>query len=56
MPCGWEGNCWSGIALAMRHRQLDVTRNSTVRTWAWPTNVTLSSLLGIHSLATQSDD
>jgi len=20
MPCGWEGNRWSGVALAMRHR------------------------------------
>ena len=20
MPCGWEGNCMSGVALAMRHR------------------------------------
>ena len=20
MPCGWEGNCKSGVALAMRHR------------------------------------
>jgi len=20
MPCGWEGNRWSGLALAMRHR------------------------------------
>jgi len=20
MFCGWEGNCWSGVALAMRHR------------------------------------
>ena len=19
MPCGWEGNRWSGVALAMRH-------------------------------------
>ena len=21
MPCGWEGNCRSGVALAMRHIQ-----------------------------------
>ena len=21
MPCGWKGNCRSGVALAMRHRQ-----------------------------------
>jgi len=21
MPCGWEGNRRSGVALAMRHRQ-----------------------------------
>jgi len=20
MPCGWEGNCRSGVALAMRHK------------------------------------
>jgi len=20
MPCGWEGNCRSGVALVMRHR------------------------------------
>ena len=30
MPCNWEGNRRSGVALAMRHRQLPPTGGTTI--------------------------
>jgi len=50
MICGWEGNRWSGVALAMRHRLcvigLDIKILYRLNSWADEQSSTQSILLG----------